>query len=67
MTAPFKRGQRLMLTPKSGWARHDAGIKKPCEVVYCKWWGFNRSALIFVRLPDSKEQFTVHVDDVKPV
>jgi hypothetical protein len=57
MTAPFKRGTKLVYTCRKG-HKH--------QVTYKKWMGFERSALIVVQFADRTES-VVHVNDVKPV
>lgn len=54
MTAPFKRGTKLLFG------------KKEIPVKYVKWMGFERSALIVVEDANGARA-TVHVNDVKPV
>lgn len=56
MAAPYKRGTKLQYNG----AHHPHG-----EVVYVKWWGIQRAALIIVRFADGVER-TVHVHEVKP-
>lgn len=43
--APFKRGTHLIYEPPG---------EKPVEVIYKRWWGFERSACIDVTFPDGK-------------
>jgi hypothetical protein len=65
MTAPFKRGQRLILRSPVTWGCPN---DSETEVIYVKWMGFNRAALIVVCPLDNKaRRFIVHVNDVKPV